>query len=702
MSIIIRLQNLPWTGSALDIRRFFAGLQIPDGGVHIVGGDKGEAFIAFATDEDARKSMMLNGQCIGDAPIQLFLSSKVEMQNSIAVARGMAVPIDRQPASGDVESSPRPVLLKPPLNLGNNRPGFSNAVPARVVSNEQGDLNDLRSPMRSGPLIRRTIRSHDDAGPNHVFGRGMQPNEWEDEDWNLKREGNQWNWEIEGNDYSNYPDAEYSEKRFEPHSFGGGRLHSDFDDRPQQNRDSDFRDDRPVRKRGYNSDACVVVSNLPVSVSFKDVRRLFRGMEIPRDGLKLVNNEVGERIGVAFVRFNSHVDARKALSLDGEDGIIVEPCSDEDFDDVIDSYVPGKHLPLHQFCPSPMAQQRFELPVHNRIRSNSPPRKRYISDKSLCMSLKGFPLEVKRVEIREFLKPFRLEGNLNGIVLDVDRNGKRTNVVYVEFEGKRDFEQARQLQEKKFRGASVEMHPVPKSFFLDSLRRVQAFEKDTARKKGEENKEKLTSESVTGNGSNVDGASAAETTNSAKANNDGGYCVKLDGLPYSATMFTVREFFTGLPIVEKGCHVMLNRENQAAGFAFVEFATSEARDQALEKNNSHMGHRYITITAMTRDEMFQAIDRVKKTCGQTDTADLGKGRCIVAMDNVHFRASEEDVRNFFRQFDVFPTNIRIIYNDGRTAGKATVTFRTPQECHYVVRDLNSKLLMGREVVLTLA
>lgn len=47
MSVIIRLQNLPWSANASDVRAFFRGLGIPDGGVHIVGGENGDAFIAF-------------------------------------------------------------------------------------------------------------------------------------------------------------------------------------------------------------------------------------------------------------------------------------------------------------------------------------------------------------------------------------------------------------------------------------------------------------------------------------------------------------------------------------------------------------------------------------------------------------------------------------------------------------------------------
>nr|CAH8860506.1 unnamed protein product [Trichobilharzia regenti] len=91
MSVIIRLQNLPISANASNIRRFFSGLSIPEGGVHIVGGTEGDAFIAFATDEDARKAMLLDRQSINGAAVRLFLSSKTEMQSIIESARTSAM-----------------------------------------------------------------------------------------------------------------------------------------------------------------------------------------------------------------------------------------------------------------------------------------------------------------------------------------------------------------------------------------------------------------------------------------------------------------------------------------------------------------------------------------------------------------------------------------------------------------------------------
>uniref|UniRef100_A0A3B4AF03 RRM domain-containing protein n=1 Tax=Periophthalmus magnuspinnatus TaxID=409849 RepID=A0A3B4AF03_9GOBI len=81
MAVVIRLQGLSIAAGSQDIRKFFSGLRIPDGGVHIVGGELDEAFIIFGSDEDARIAMTKSGNYIKGSPVKLLLSSKTEMQN---------------------------------------------------------------------------------------------------------------------------------------------------------------------------------------------------------------------------------------------------------------------------------------------------------------------------------------------------------------------------------------------------------------------------------------------------------------------------------------------------------------------------------------------------------------------------------------------------------------------------------------------
>lgn len=87
MSIIIKLQGLPLQATSVDVRRYFLGLTIPDGGVHIVGGDEGTVFIEFASDEDARQAMARGDGTIKDSNIKLLLSSRTEMQTVTEAAR---------------------------------------------------------------------------------------------------------------------------------------------------------------------------------------------------------------------------------------------------------------------------------------------------------------------------------------------------------------------------------------------------------------------------------------------------------------------------------------------------------------------------------------------------------------------------------------------------------------------------------------
>ncbi|CAO2581150.1 RNA-binding protein 12B-A [Lemmus lemmus] len=89
MAVVIRLLGLPFIAGPVDIRHFFKGLAIPDGGVHIIGGKIGEAFIIFATDEDARRAISRSGGFIKDSSVELFLSSKAEMQKTIEMKRSV-------------------------------------------------------------------------------------------------------------------------------------------------------------------------------------------------------------------------------------------------------------------------------------------------------------------------------------------------------------------------------------------------------------------------------------------------------------------------------------------------------------------------------------------------------------------------------------------------------------------------------------
>ncbi|KAM9308053.1 RNA-binding protein 12B-like [Gastrophryne carolinensis] len=148
MAVVIRLQGLPVSAGSVDIRHFFTGLTIPDGGVHIIGGKLGEAFIIFATDEDARRAMSRNGGLIKDNHVQLLLSSKSEMQSTLEASRKNS---RKHPAvaAGSENSKPETGPKKPnsqnKFDKTNSEPAASNrgkrnAYAANVDQEKADDL----------------------------------------------------------------------------------------------------------------------------------------------------------------------------------------------------------------------------------------------------------------------------------------------------------------------------------------------------------------------------------------------------------------------------------------------------------------------------------------------------------------------------------------------------------------------------------
>lgn len=71
---VVRLQNLSWSASAPDVRKFFRGLEIPNGGVRIIGGEDGECFVSFTSRRDAHDAMEMDGDRLNNQKIKLYHS----------------------------------------------------------------------------------------------------------------------------------------------------------------------------------------------------------------------------------------------------------------------------------------------------------------------------------------------------------------------------------------------------------------------------------------------------------------------------------------------------------------------------------------------------------------------------------------------------------------------------------------------------
>ncbi|KAG8441837.1 hypothetical protein GDO86_010859 [Hymenochirus boettgeri] len=81
MTTIVRLEGLHETADTTDIDQFFKGFCVCD--IQIVRGERGEAFVVFASDEDVQFAMKKSGSRIKDKRVLLSLSNKAEMLQAI-------------------------------------------------------------------------------------------------------------------------------------------------------------------------------------------------------------------------------------------------------------------------------------------------------------------------------------------------------------------------------------------------------------------------------------------------------------------------------------------------------------------------------------------------------------------------------------------------------------------------------------------
>ncbi|XP_069604811.1 RNA-binding protein 12B-like isoform X1 [Ranitomeya imitator] len=87
MSWIVQLKGLPAMATSSDIREFFCGLHIPRGGVSIIGGIYGEAYIVFSTHDDARKAVNLSGHLLKDSFVYLEYANEGDMREALELVQ---------------------------------------------------------------------------------------------------------------------------------------------------------------------------------------------------------------------------------------------------------------------------------------------------------------------------------------------------------------------------------------------------------------------------------------------------------------------------------------------------------------------------------------------------------------------------------------------------------------------------------------
>ncbi|XP_075682092.1 RNA-binding protein 12B-like [Rhinoderma darwinii] len=92
MPQMVRLQGLPPIADSIHIRNFFNGLKIPHGGVNIIGGEYGEAFVKFMNKHNVCSALKRSGKLLMDSPIHITIEKKTALHRNRRRTRFMYNP----------------------------------------------------------------------------------------------------------------------------------------------------------------------------------------------------------------------------------------------------------------------------------------------------------------------------------------------------------------------------------------------------------------------------------------------------------------------------------------------------------------------------------------------------------------------------------------------------------------------------------
>lgn len=461
MAVVIRLQGLKITAGSEDIRKFFTGLKIPDGGVNIIGGEREEAFIIFASDEDARRAMTRSGGCIHGTPTTLLLSSKTEMQNVLERST-KHVELDQRRR---LEENARRVRRSFDPEVGRrsgNRLGNTPPLHHQRASNADELLVFLRGmpfsvteaeveEFFSGLHINEIVLLKNGRGANN--GNGFVKFATREDAYEaLKRD-------------RNYIGARYVEVSTTTaqdwcRAIGRMSMHVNTENnferersplRNQINPQHFARSQSPSTQRDVAPDDeyCVLLENLSFAADKGQIRNLFCNANLEDDQILHLLDSDRRRTRSTFVLFKSLRDYCEALSHEKRlflnRWVHTRPISREKMIALLESQSTNNRSG---------GTDRFQ------DKTQSYPGDNYDSEK-VCLFVQNLPFDVRKVEIMDFFVGFTIMEDK--VLVLRDHKGAGVGKALIEFQSEAEAMRAVSLDGQRFLGSEVILKCISRS-----------------------------------------------------------------------------------------------------------------------------------------------------------------------------------------------------------------------------------------------
>ncbi|CAL8336212.1 unnamed protein product [Lota lota] len=589
MAVVIRLQGLPIVAGTMDIRHFFSGLTIPDGGVHIVGGEHGEAFIVFATDEDARLGMMRTGGAIKGSKVSLLLSSKTEMQNMIELSRrrfesgsasAEAPAVTAAGRQGASIATSQAAIVGRSGSHGNQ--GFGNAQPSVTTASSLQEQHSNKVSV-SHPSLPPSFTNSYSSGPSITGGPppipplpvlpsmpGPPPSSA------LPPVPT-----VSPLPHMSHLPHMSSLPPFNPSLPPPGGLASALGlGPPNPMLFNPLNPLNPLASLGLHMKAAaaaagvatgggllaspdelfVLLQNLPFTSSELEVREMFRGLGV--EAVRLLRDGQGRGTGRAMVKFFSPQDGMEVVKrgggMMGQRYVDISPATERQWVSLNNANVkPSQETPEHP---------RGNVAAgRERCRSRSPHQQEW------CVYLKGLPYEAEKRQIQEFFKNLSMVED--SVYIAYGPNGRATGEGFLEFKTEQDHKTALGSHMQYMGSRFIQVHPISRKGMLEKI--------DSIRKR-----------------SGVPGDAKTQEVSKSPRN-----CAHITNIPYNVSKKDVRAFLDGVGIYEDSLKVLTDNHGNGLGQAVFQLRTEEDARKAERLHRQKLNGRDAFVHLVTYEQM---------------------------------------------------------------------------------------------------
>jgi len=176
------------------------------------------------------------------------------------------------------------------------------------------------------------------------------------------------------------------------------------------------------------------------------------------------------------------------------------------------------------------------------------------------------------------------------------------------------------------------------------------------------------------------------------------FCVKLRGMPWSATKDDIADFLERCNIVggHRGIILMTDDRGRPSGDAYVEVESSDDVDMALKMHKRDMGSRYVEVFEANPLDVDKAKNREDGGGGGSRGGRSSDG-FTVQLRGLPYKASVREISDWLSEA-AYPDEVNIIMDrTGRPSGQADAIFSSERDARRVVSIMHKRDMGPRYV-----